>query len=112
MEETEKRERMGKILQHITNNFPELKKEIKWNQPMFTDHETFIIAFSVAKHHISISPETEVLDCFEQQIKEAGYERTKMLFKIKWTDDVDYDLLDKMIAYNIKEKKNMTKFWR
>ena len=112
MEDREKRARMEDILQHITNKFPELKREIKWNQPMFTDHNTFIIAFSVAKNHISISPETKALDHFDEQIKQAGYERTKMLFKIKWTDKINFDLLDAMIDYNIKEKKNMTRFWR
>jgi len=112
IEEGEKKERMRQILEPITEKFPELEKEIKWNQPMFTDHGTFILAFSVAKNHISISPETEALDHFEEQIKQAGYERTKMLFKIKWTEKIDYDLLDAMITYNIKEKKNMTRFWR
>lgn len=112
IEEPEKNERMRQILEHITEKFPVLEKEIKWNQPMFTDHGTFILAFSVAKNHISISPETEALDHFEEQIKQAGYERTKMLFKIKWTDKIDYDLLEAMITYNVKEKKNMTRFWR
>ncbi len=112
IEDPNKQAKMQQILDHIAGKFPELKQEIKWNQPMFTDHGTFIIAFSVAKQHISISPETEALDHFEEQIKQAGYDRSKMLFKIKWSDDVDYELLDEIIAYNIQEKKNMTKFWR
>lgn len=112
IESPEKQLKLQGILDHIAKKFPELKQEIKWNQPMFTDHGTFILAFSVAKHHIAISPETEALDHFEKQIKQAGYERTKMLFKIKWSDDVKYELLDEIIAYNIKEKKDMTKFWR
>ena len=33
-------------------------------------------------------------------------------FRIKWTDEVDYQLLDKMIEYNLEDKKGMTKYWR
>ena len=45
-------------------------------------------------------------------IKASGYARTKGLAKIKWTDEVDYDLLAKMIEYNIEDKKDCTTFFR
>jgi uncharacterized protein YdhG (YjbR/CyaY superfamily) len=54
-----------------------LKEEIKWNQPMFSDHGTFIIGFSIAKEHIAVAPEAVVIS----------------------------------LAYNIENKKDMTKFW-
>ena len=112
IKEAKKRERMEEILSHIKKEFPQLKEEIKWNQPMFTDHGTFIIAFSIAKEHIAVAPEGVVISLFEREIKKAGYSHTKELFRIKWTDQVDYNLLDKLIAYNIDDKKDMTKFWR
>ncbi len=59
-----------------------------------------------------MSPETAVLDIFEEDIKKSGYERTKMTMKIKWKEKVDFELIDKMIEYNIEDKKEMTKFWR
>ncbi|WP_373000714.1 iron chaperone [Lutispora sp.] len=89
-----------------------IRGEIKWNQPMFTDHGTFIIAFSIAKGHISVAPEAVVIKQFEKEIEEAGYSHTKELFRIKWTDKVDYDSLRKIVAYNIESKKDMVKFWR
>jgi uncharacterized protein YdhG (YjbR/CyaY superfamily) len=79
---------------------------------MFTDHGTFIIGFSIAKAHIAVAPEAIVIKHFEKEIEEAGYSRSKGLFRIKWNDRVDYDLLRKMIAYNIENKKDMMKFWR
>ena len=106
------REKMEGLFKHITEKFPGLKREIKWNQPMFSNHGTFIIGFSIAKQHIAVAPEAVVLDHFAQEIKKAGYERSKMLFRIKWTDEIDFDLIDNMIEYNIEDKKNMTKFWR
>lgn len=112
IENLEHRERMEGILRYLADKFPRLKREIKWGQPMFSDHGTFIIAFSTSKQHISVAPEAVVLDLFDDEIKEAGYQRTKETFRIKWTDEIDFDLIDKMIEYNIEDKKDMTKFWR
>ena len=110
--EQDKRERMENILNYIKEMFPQLKEEIKWNQPMFSDHGTFIIGFSIAKGHIAVAPEAVVIRLFKKEIEEAEYSHTSMLFRIKWTDKVDFDLLHKMIAYNIENKKDMTNFWR
>jgi hypothetical protein len=112
MREPDKRERMENILKYVKEKFPQLKEEIKWNQPMFSDHGTFIIGFSVAKGHIAVAPEALVISLFEKEIEEAGYSHTQGLLRIKWTDKVDFDLLDKIIAYNIENKKGMTSFWR
>lgn len=108
----DQREKIGEILNHIKEKFPRLKEEIKWNQPMFTDHGTFIIGFSIAKKHIAVAPEPVTISYFEKEIKEAGYSHTDGLFRIKWTDKVDFHLLNKIVAYNIEDKKDMTKFWR
>jgi uncharacterized protein YdhG (YjbR/CyaY superfamily) len=108
----DKRERMESILNHVKKKFPQLKEEIKWNEPMFSDHGTFIIGFSIAKGHIAVAPEPVVISLFEKEIEKAGYSHTQGLFRIKWTDKIDFNLLDKMIAYNIEDKKDMTKFWR
>jgi len=108
----EKKERMESILNYIKKTFPQLKEEIKWNQPMFTDHGTFIIGFSIAKAHIAVAPESEAINVFEKEIEEAGYSHTKGLFRIKWTDKVNCDLLRKIVAFNTENKKDMVKFWR
>jgi uncharacterized protein YdhG (YjbR/CyaY superfamily) len=110
--EPDNRERMENILKYVKEKFPQLKEEIKWNQPMFSDHGTFIIGFSVAKGHIAVAPEAVVISLFEKEIEQAGYSHTKELFRIKWTDQVDFDLLHKLVNYNIENKKNMIKFWR
>ncbi len=112
IEDQNKRRRVEDILSYIKEKFPELNEEIKWNQPMFTDHGTFMIGFSVSKGHISVAPEAAVIKLFEKEIEEAGYSHTKELFRIKWTDKVDFDLLVKLITYNIRDKKDMTAFWR
>ena len=51
------RERTKEVLTWVRMQFPDLVPDIKWNQPMFTDHGTFIIAFSIAKQHLAVAPE-------------------------------------------------------
>lgn len=52
----EQKVRMKEIFEWIDLKFPQLEGTIKWNQPMFLDHGTFIIGFSIAKKHISFTP--------------------------------------------------------
>lgn len=108
------REKLKNVLQTILENYPDLTMEIKWNQPMllYKDNGSFILGFSKAKPHFAISPEKYTLDTFADDIKDAGYQMTKMFLKIKWTDEVNYDLLYRIIDFNIKDKKDSSSFWR
>ncbi|MBO0470488.1 DUF1801 domain-containing protein [Enterococcus sp. DIV0242_7C1] len=110
--DSEQRQRLEGLFAWIKENFPQLETVIKWNQPMFTDHGTFIIGFSVSKKHMSIAPETVTLAAFKKDIEKAGYEHTDNIFKITWTQEIDFSLLKKIIDYNIQEKIDYTKFWR
>lgn len=106
------REKLNDIIEWILKTFPSLKCEIKWNQPMLIDHGTFILAFSASKNHFSVAPEYVGIQTFSQAIKDAGYDHSMMLFRIKWNQEVNYQLLGDIIRYNMKEKANMTSFWR
>lgn len=112
IEVAEHRDKMTSVLTWIAETFPQLEIAIKWNQPMFIDHGTFIIGFSRAKNHMSFSPEALCLNTFFEDIKKAGYEHTKGIVKIKWTEAVDYDLLEKTIAFNISDKATCETFFR
>ena len=57
-----------------------------------------------------MAPEAVVISLFEKEIEEAGYSHTREIFRIKWTDNVDLDLMHRMVAYNIEDKKDMTAF--
>src|SRR5699024_6979689 len=95
------RERTEEVLIWIKNNYPNLKTEIKWNQPMFTDHGTFIIGFSVSKKHLAVAPESATITHLEDDIVKAGYDYTKGLVRIPWNDPIEYSLLEQMIEFNI-----------
>ncbi|MCM3741978.1 iron chaperone [Oceanobacillus luteolus] len=106
------RERTEEVLNWVQTNYPNLEKEVKWNQPMYTDHGTYIIGFSVSKKHLAVAPESVGITHVEEDIKRAGYDYTKEIIRIPWDKPVDYELLAKMIEFNIWDKKNTKTFWR
>lgn len=106
------RTRTEEVLTWVTKRFPNLSTKIAWKQPMFTDHGTFIIAFSIAKNHLAVAPERVTLNHFSDEIEKSGYDRSKELIRIKWEDKVDYSLLEKIIEFNISDKADCKTFWR
>ena len=106
------RERTEEVLAWVTTNFTKLEPKIAWNQPMFTDHGTYIIGFSTAKNHLAVAPENAGINHFAGEIVQAGYDHTKQLVRIKWSSPVDFSLLEKMIEFNILDKADCSTFWR
>ena len=106
------RERMEEVLAWVIKKYPNLIPKIAWNQPMFTDHGTYIIGFSVAKHHLAFAPEIAGIHHFSDEIVQAGYDHTKQLVRIKWDRPVDYSLLERIIEFNILDKADCSTFWR
>lgn len=104
--------RFIEIFTWIMSKYPQLKPKIAWNQPMFTDHGTFIIGFSMSKNHIAVTPEIDGINHFSEDIIKAGYEHSLMIFRIKWNQLIDYTLLEKMINFNISDKAQCATFWR
>lgn len=100
------------VLAWVIQEFPQLTPKIAWNQPMFTDHGTYIIGFSVSKAHLAVAPEKAGMDHFADAIKQGGLDHTKLLVRMKWTSPVDYTILRQMIEYNIADKADCTTFWR
>ncbi len=112
IEDPQHAQRTKEVLDFITQKYPQLQHRIAWNQPMFTDHGTFIIGFSVSKKHMAVSPERAGIIHFSNEIIQAGYEHSKELVRFPWDKPIDYRLLKKMIEYNIADKGNITAFWR
>ena len=106
------REQLTTVLNWIATHYPHLTRAIKWNQPMFIHQGTFIIALSASKQHFSVSPEQAGMIQFSSRIAAAKYSQSSMLFRIKWSDPVDYQLLGDMIEWNIAQKQGFTTFWR
>ncbi|MBC8570751.1 iron chaperone [Zongyangia hominis] len=112
IENSKCRDRTAEVLDWVGLTFPDLEPRIAWNQPMFTDHGTFIIGFSVSAKHLAVSPERAGMEHFRQEITQAGYGQSKMLFRIPWDKEVDYPLLHRIIVCNRVEKADCKTFWR
>lgn len=106
------RERTEEVLGWVAKRFPDLVPKIAWNQPMFTDHGTFIIGFSVSKLHLAVAPERAGILRFSDEIIAAGYEHSKELIRVPWDGPVDYSLLERIIGFNISDKAGCSTFWR
>ena len=110
IENIEHRKVLSDTIQHILETFPTLQTRIAWNQPMITDHGTFIIGFWAGTKHFSVAPEsTPRKQFFDEYSKKYTY--GKKIFRIEWDGEVDYDLLDRLVAYTIEFKKDCTTFW-
>lgn len=112
IKDSKQRERTKEVLDWVTQKYPNMEHKIGWNQPMFTDHGTFIIGFSVSKKHLAVSPEQAGIAHFSDEIIKAGYEHTSNLMRFPWDKPIDYALLQHMIEFNLMEKENTTTFWR
>jgi uncharacterized protein len=112
MDNSVNRGKTEEVLSWIKNKYTNLNAEIRWNQPMFTDHGTFIMGFSVSKKHLAVAPESVTIIHFEDDIMKAGYDHTKELIRIPWNHPVNYQLLAKMIEFNILDKTDCFTFWR
>jgi len=103
---------LNTILNFIEETYPMLTPVVKWNQPMFTHHGTYIIGFSKAKKHLNLAPEEPVITKFENALKANQYKRTKMLIQIQDHQSVDLSLLKSMIDFIIEDKIDVNTFWR
>lgn len=108
----QQRARTQEVLEWVKSQFQNLEARIAWNQPMFTEHGTFIIGFSVSSKHLAVSPERAGMVRFTNEITKAGYSQSKMLFRIRWEEPVNYILLDQIIRFNCIDKAECKTFWR
>ncbi|MBM7825695.1 uncharacterized protein YdhG (YjbR/CyaY superfamily) [Arcanobacterium pluranimalium] len=100
------------LIARILKTYPQLKLRIAWNQPMFTDHGTFILGMSFAKAHFSISPEYKGMVEFAPKLDKLGMDYSKMLIRIPWAGEVPFALIQEIIEFNMKDKAEVTTFWR
>lgn len=107
-----KRERITEVLDWVQAAYPSLELRIAWSAPMFTHHGTFIIGFSAAQNHMSVSSEAAAMEHFAHYMQERGTDRTAMLVRQPWSAPVDYELLATLIDYQIETKEHVTSFWR
>ena len=109
--EENQREKLSELLKWVISTYPNLELEIRWKQPIFTEHGTYIIGFSVAKKHLTVGLETRSLQHFAPLLEENGFKHGTNTFQIPLSGDIPQSLLSKIIDYIIDDKKEVTTFW-
>lgn len=104
--------RTKEVLSWVMETYPQLAYRLAWNQPMFTHHGTFIIAFSLAKNHLAVTPEQAGIAHFKKEFEREGLSYTSMIVRFPWNKPVNYELIAMMIEFNLEDKKDCTTFWR
>ncbi len=102
------------FLTALEAEFPELEGNVKYSQPMYEAHGTFIIGFKPAKAHFSIIPEAPAAEKFKAEIETLGLEFTDTgkVFKVKWAQEIPFALVKKMVAFQLEDKMDATTYFR
>ena len=112
IEDQKHKEIIKDLIIELKDAFDGLDLVVKWKQPMLVKDGAFILGFSVSKKHFSVSPDKYALDQFRKELEESGYSVKKMLFSIDFSQEINKDLLKKIIAFNIEDRKGSETFWR
>lgn len=93
--------RMRIILTWILIEYPDLETRMSRNKPIFIHNGALVIGFSAAKNHLSILLEPTCLNKFLPEIQMYGYSHTNNLFRMKWTEPLNYNLMRRIITSNL-----------
>lgn len=56
--------------------------------------------------------EAKIITVFEKEIQQAGLSYGKKLVRVGFDQEVPYELLAKVIEFNLNDKKDCQTFWR
>ncbi|MDD2426610.1 MAG: DUF1801 domain-containing protein [Eubacteriales bacterium] len=103
--------RLREVFSWVEENYPSLERRVAWNTPMYMEHGTYIIGFTATKNHLSIGYEVQTLQHFKEELEEREVDHAQMIVRTPWGDEIDYDLMRRMIDYTRENKKDITSMW-
>ncbi|MFV0254798.1 MAG: iron chaperone [Erysipelotrichaceae bacterium] len=80
---------------------PNCVEKFSWSMPTYNNGNN-IIHFYFHKNHLGIYPGSDAINNFESQLTLKKFKYSKGAFQIPYECDIPYDLLKKMIRYNLK----------
>ena len=85
---------------------------MKYNQPMFLDHNSYITGFNAAKNHYSIGLESqEIVKHFIPEIEAICLKYGHKTIQISYDIRIPSNLFKKIIDFKIEQKKDLKTFW-
>ncbi|MGI6005342.1 MAG: iron chaperone [Christensenellales bacterium] len=92
---------MKRMREAIRAGEPQAREAIKWSMPTFVYHGN-MVHFSAHKHHLGFHIGADAIDAFKEEL--APYQTTKSTVRFLWNEPVDYALVEKITAYNARQK--------
>lgn len=110
----ENRAKLANLLERLEAEFPELEGNVKYSQPMYEAHGTFIIGFKPAKTHFGIIAEAPAAERFKSEAGNLGLTFTSSgkVSVVKWTQEIPFELIKKLVTFQLEDKKNTTTYFR
>lgn len=111
VEDIANRQKVENLYNQLVGLDPDLNILYAWNNPMIKYKESFNCGITVAKAHFTIAFDSVALEFFKERILEAGYGLNLKTFKIKYNQEIDFDLLREMVLFSIELRKDAKGFW-
>lgn len=99
------------LLDWVHATWPQLVCEVKWNQPMFMDHGTFIIGFTALTNHVTVGSEPRAFEHAMPLIEQQHLKRGKKTFQIPYERSDAWEVLEQIIEFTIADKHDVQTFW-
>lgn len=112
VEDLENRQKVVSLYEQLVAIDPDLSILYAWNNPMIKYKESFNCGITVAKAHFTMAFDTEALEFFRERIIAAGYGLNLKTFKIKYNQEIDFDLLREMVLFSIELRRDAKGFWK
>ncbi|MFR0619617.1 iron chaperone [Bifidobacterium thermophilum] len=105
------RAKFRELLDWVQATWPQLVCEVKWNQPMFMDHGTFIIGFTALTNHVTVGSEQRAFEHAMPLIEQQHLKRGKKTFQIPYKRSDAWEVLEQIIEFTIADKRDVQTFW-
>lgn len=112
VENSENRKKVEELYNQLVELDPNLHILYAWNNPMIKYKEAFNCGITVAKAHFTLAFDTEALEFFKERIIENNYGLNLKTFKIKYDQEIDFDLLKDMVLFSIALRQDAKGFWK
>lgn len=109
--DSDHRDEFNELLNWVHATWPQLVCEIKWNQPMFTDHGTFIIGFTALTNYVTVGSEPRAFEHAVPLIEQQHLKRGKKTFQIPYGRSDAWEVLEQIIDSTIADKRDVQTFW-
>ena len=105
------RAKFKELLDWVHATWPQLVCEVKWNQPMFVDHGTFIIGFTALANHVTVGSEPRAFEHAMPLIEQQHLKRGKKTFQIPYERSDAWEVLEQIIEFTTADKRDVQTFW-